>query len=191
MFGLSAGLPSALRLARHRHLAAMPASMQASEEPIADAPTVLAEWGACHRSASMCTQRASISAVCGYSSLSIMFLSTDSAISARTSGSAHVWQNVARFCRELPSSISSSATTWNASFGADSSRGNLYLGTWRVRSRPANTQSSMCSRTESRSCNGMITISLIRVIQLRHGYLPFDLHASVASPDRRRVLPGG
>ena len=48
--------------------------MQASEEPIADAPTVLADSGAFHRSASMCTQRRSISAVCGYSSLSIMFL---------------------------------------------------------------------------------------------------------------------
>ena len=38
------------------------------------------QWpsGAFHRSASMCTQRRSISAVCGYSSLSIMFLSIDS-----------------------------------------------------------------------------------------------------------------
>ena len=37
--------------------------------------------GACHRSASMATQRRSSSAVCGYSSLSIMFLSKHSAIS--------------------------------------------------------------------------------------------------------------
>ena len=144
MFGLSVGLPSACRLARHRHLAAMPASMQASEEPMAEAPTVLAASGACHRSASMCTQRCSISAVCGYSSLSIMFLSIDSAIRARTSGSTQVWQNVARFWRELPSSISSSDTTWNASSGASRPDGNRYFGTGAVRSRPTNTQSSSC-----------------------------------------------
>ena len=118
MFGLSVGLPSARRLARHRHLAAIPASMQASEEPMAEVPTVLAASGAFHRSAIMCTHRRSISAVCGYSSLSIMFLLIDSAIRARTSGSSHVWQNVARFWRALPSSISSSATTWNASLGS-------------------------------------------------------------------------
>ena len=128
MFGLSVGLPSARRLARHRHLAAMPASMQASEEPMAEAPTVLAASGAFHRSASMCTQRRSISAVCGYSSLSIMFLLIASAIRARTSGSSHVWQNVARFWRALPSSITSSDTSWNASRGSLSSRGNRYLG---------------------------------------------------------------
>ena len=128
MFGLSVGLPSARRLARHRHLAAIPASMQASEEPMAEVPTVLAASGAFHRSAIMCTQRRSISAVCGYSSLSIMFLLIDSAIRARTSGSSQVWQNVARFCRALPSSISSSATSWNASRGSVSSLGNRYFG---------------------------------------------------------------
>ena len=74
MFGLSVGLPSARRLARHRHLAAIPASMHASEEPMAEVPTVLAASGAFHRSAIMCTHRRSISALCGYSSLSIMFL---------------------------------------------------------------------------------------------------------------------
>ena len=78
---------------------------------MAEAPTVLAESGAFHRSAIMCTQRRSISADCGYSSLSIMFLLTASAIRARASGSSQVWQNVARFCRELPSRISSSATS--------------------------------------------------------------------------------
>ena len=111
MFGLSVGLPAARRLARHRHLAAIPASMQASEEPMAEAPTVLAESGAFHRSAIMCTHRRSISADCGYSSRSIMFLLTAIAISASVSGSSQVWQNVARFCRALPSSISSSATS--------------------------------------------------------------------------------
>src|SRR6516162_246115 len=95
MLGASTLLPAARRLARHRHLAAMPASMHASDDPIADAPTVLAASGAFHRSAIMCTHRRSISAVCGYSSRSIMFLLTDNAISAKTSGSSHVWQNVA------------------------------------------------------------------------------------------------
>jgi hypothetical protein len=109
-FGRSAGWPAARRRARHRHLAAIPASMQASEEPMAEAPTVLTESGAFHRSAIMCTHRRSITAVCGYSSRSIRFLLIARAISARTSGSSHVWQNVARFCRALPSSISSSET---------------------------------------------------------------------------------
>ena len=49
--------------------------MQPSELPVVDVPTLSAACGACHRSASIRTQRASISAVCGYSSLSTMFLS--------------------------------------------------------------------------------------------------------------------
>ena len=110
---------------------------------MAEAPVVLAESGAFHRSAIMCTHRRSISAVCGYSSRSIMFLLTDSAISARTSGSSHVWQNVARFCRAFPSSISSSATSWYASRGSVPSSGNRYFGTGLVRSRSANTQSAI------------------------------------------------
>ena len=56
----------------------------------------------------MFTQRISSSAVCGYSSLSIMFLSRHSAISAFAWGSIHVVTNVARLSRALPSSISSS-----------------------------------------------------------------------------------
>ena len=56
----------------------------------------------------MLTQRRSISAVCGYSSLSIMFLSKLSAISFSASGSIQVVTNVARLSRELPSSSSSS-----------------------------------------------------------------------------------
>ena len=160
-FGLSVGLPAARRRARHRHLAAMPASMQASDEPIAEVPTVLAASGAFHRSAIMCTQRRSISAVCGYSSLSIMFLLIASAIRPRTSGSSHVWQNVARFWRALPSIISSSATSWYTSLGGVSSRGNLYFGIGLFMSRAAKTQSSDSSRMESRSCSVMASISLI------------------------------
>ena len=142
MFGLSTRLALARRLARHRHLAANPASMHASDEPMAEAPTVLAASGAFHRSAIMCTHRRSISAVCGYSSLSIMFLLTDSAISARTSGSSHVWQNVARFWRALPSSDQLVRHHLERLPARDSSRGKVYFGTGLVRSRPTNTQSA-------------------------------------------------
>src|SRR6516164_9410843 len=135
--------------------------MQASEEPMAEVPTVLAASGAFHRSAIMCTHRRSISAVCGYSSRSIMFLLIDSAIRARTSGSSHVWQNVARFCRALPSSISSSDTNWNASRGNVPSCGNVYFGTGLVRSRSANTQSAIWSRMESRSCNVIVASPVV------------------------------
>ena len=60
----------------------------------------------------MFTQRISSSAVCGYSSLSIMFLSRHSAISSSACGSIQVVTNVARFRRALPSSISSSWMIW-------------------------------------------------------------------------------
>ena len=111
MLGRSVGLPAASCLARQRHLAAIPASMHASEEPMVEVPTVLAASGAFHRSAIMCTQRRSISADCGYSSLSIRFLSMARSINSWTWGSSQVWQKVARFCRELPSSSSSSWIT--------------------------------------------------------------------------------
>src|ERR1035441_7727451 len=102
MLGLSVGLPSAWRLARHRHLAAMPPSMHASDEPMAEHPRAPPSFGPFHRSASIWTQRRSISAVWGYSSLSIMFLLIDRSISRWTSSSSQVWQKVARFWRALP-----------------------------------------------------------------------------------------
>ena len=60
----------------------------------------------------MLTQRISISAVCGYSSLSIMFLSKHSAMSFSACGSIHVETNVATFRRAFPSSMSSSWMIW-------------------------------------------------------------------------------
>ncbi len=83
--------------------------MAASLEPVVEQPMARppAASGAFHRSARMFTHRASISAVCGYSSLSIMFLSRHSSIRRRTSSSDQVVQNVARFCAALPSSSSS------------------------------------------------------------------------------------
>ena len=142
-----------------RASATWPPSRPACTPPTSRSPRRPRCWpppGAFHRSAIMCTHRRSISAVCGYSSLSIMFLSTDSSIRACTSGSSHVWQNVARFWRALPSSISSSDTSWNASLGSVPSCGKRYLGTGLARSRSANTQSSSSSRMVSRSCSGMI-----------------------------------
>jgi hypothetical protein len=59
----------------------------------------------------MLTQRASISAVCGYSSLSIMFLSAVSAMSLAPSAGIHVVTNVARFRRAWPSRSSSEEIT--------------------------------------------------------------------------------
>jgi hypothetical protein len=73
----------------------------------------------------MLTQRVSISAVWGYSSLSIMFLSRHSAISDLACGSIHVVTNVARFRRALPSIISSSWMIWYATSGGNSSLGRV------------------------------------------------------------------
>ena len=84
--------------------------MQASLDPVVEQPMVADGSGACHRSASIATHRLSSSAVRGYSSLSIMFLSRHSAIRTPACGSIQVVTNVARFSRELPSSISSSWT---------------------------------------------------------------------------------
>jgi hypothetical protein len=60
----------------------------------------------------MFTQRDSISAVCGYSSLSIMFLSKHSAMSFSAWGSIQVETKVATLSRAFPSSISSSWINW-------------------------------------------------------------------------------
>ena len=81
MFGVVVGLPAVLRAARQRHRAARPPSMHASLEPTVDVPMVVAAAGECHKSASMWIQRLSSSADCGYSSLSIMFLSIDRSMS--------------------------------------------------------------------------------------------------------------
>ena len=87
--------------------------MHASLDPVVEQPTAVAGSGRVPQVRRACrTQRCSSSAVCGYSSLSIMFLSNDSAISRSACGSIQVVTNVARFSRALPSSISSSCTTW-------------------------------------------------------------------------------
>ena len=83
--------------------------MAASLLPIVEQPT--GSPGAFQRSASKATQRRSISAVWGYSSLSIRLRSTPSSISSRVQELWVVWQKVARFCLLLPSSSSSSLST--------------------------------------------------------------------------------
>ena len=75
IFGRSVGLPGLPRFSRHFHFNANPPSMQASLLPVVEQPMVSAASGEFQRSARMCTQRFSISAVAGYSSLSMMFLS--------------------------------------------------------------------------------------------------------------------
>ncbi len=112
MLGRSVALPAARRRSRQRHFSAMPASIAASLEPVVDVPVASSSSGEFHSRLSMFTQRCSSSAVRGYSSLSIMFLSNVSAINTRAWGSIHVVTNVARFRRALPSRISSSCTIW-------------------------------------------------------------------------------
>jgi len=107
-FGRSADFPSASRRFCQRRLSASPPSIAASLDPVVEHPVASLASGACQSLLSMFTQRASIAAVCGYSSLSIMFLSKHSVISFSACGSIHVVTNVATFNRALPSSISSS-----------------------------------------------------------------------------------
>ena len=86
-FGRSVGLPAFRIRSRQRHLSASPPSIAASLDPVVEQPVACSCSGEFHRSARMLTHRASISAVCGYSSLSIMFLSAVSDISrAATAG---------------------------------------------------------------------------------------------------------
>ena len=125
MLGLSVGLPAGLALGppaplgRHARRACRPPTSRWPSTRRRSPPS-----GAFHRSASIWTQRRSISAVWGYSSLSIMFLLMERSISWWTSASSHVWQKVARFWRALPSSSSSSEIAWKASGGRISSSGN-------------------------------------------------------------------
>ena len=53
------------------------------------------------------------------------------------SGSSHVWQNVARFWRALPSRRSSSEIAWNASAGSISTGAQAFDGRVAIRSRLA------------------------------------------------------
>jgi hypothetical protein len=143
-FGLVAAAPAAVLRARQRHSSAIPPSMHASLDPVVEHPTAdaaacpsvpAATVGACQRSARMLTQRRSSSAVWGYSSLSIMFLSKHSAISCCACGSIHVVTNVARLSRALPSRISSSRTACSAVSGSMPCAGILLRGTRSCTSR--------------------------------------------------------
>ena len=111
-FGLSAGFPSAARFFCQRRLSARPPSIAASLEPVVEHPVASPVSGTCHSLLRMFTQRISSSAVCGYSSLSIMFLSKHSAMSFSAWGSIHVLTNVATLRRAFPSSINSSWMIW-------------------------------------------------------------------------------
>ena len=124
--------------------------MTASLEPTVDTPTAVSCGWAWKRSATMLTQRRSISAVAGYSSLSIMFLSNASTIRDWACGSIQVVTNVARFSRELPSSSSSSWTNRCAVSGRMLPSGSRFFGRGRSASRPPYaTESSACSASGS------------------------------------------
>jgi hypothetical protein len=112
--------------------------MHASLDPVVEQPVAFMPTGACHRSARMFTQRDSSSAVCGYSSLSIMFFARHSVISTCACGSIQVVTNVARFSRAFPSSSSSSRTTCAAVPGSVGSLGRECLGTGSCASRTYN-----------------------------------------------------
>ncbi len=123
MFGRSVGWPAARIRSRQRHFSARPPSITASLEPVVEQPVAPSHSGAFHSEAMMFTQRASISAVCGYSSLSIMFLSAVSAISRAAGPGIEVVTKVARFRRALPSSSSSEVIrSWAIDAGIDLSR---------------------------------------------------------------------
>src|SRR5262249_10428055 len=121
--------PSAWRRCCHRRLSASPPSIAASLEPVVEQPTASPlSPGAFQRLLRMLTQRTSIAAVCGYSSLSIMFLSKHSDISLSACGSIQVLTKVARLSRALPSSINSSWMIWYATSGASSPLGSSCRG---------------------------------------------------------------
>src|ERR1700721_92426 len=101
-FGLPVGLPAAVIRSRQRHLRAMPPSIAASLDPGVEHPVASAPSGEFHSLARIRTHRASISAVWGYSSLSIMFLSAVSAIRRAAMGGIQVVTNVARLRRAAP-----------------------------------------------------------------------------------------
>ena len=115
--GRSVALPAFSIRSRQRHLSDIPASIAASLEPVVEHPTAVWWSGHSHRRASMFTQCSSIAAVCGYSSLSIMFLSAVLAISTPAGAGIQVVTNVARLSLARPSSSSSASI-----FSADTSR---------------------------------------------------------------------
>src|SRR5215212_3196184 len=187
MLGLSALSPAARLLCCQRRLRASPPSMAASLEPVVEHPVAESVWGEFQRRLSMLTQRISSSAVCGYSSLSIMFLSKHSAMSFSACGSIDVVTNVATFNRAFPSSISSSWMISYATSGGISPAGNSWRGIV-VASRPkiGATARSSPSRFGPVAC-----VSVIRLLLGCCEYRPAS--AAGASPgwgDWPERLPG-
>src|SRR5581483_5620599 len=98
--GRSVAFPALRMRSRQRHLSAIPASIAASLDPVVEQPVARSLSGERQRSARMFTQRASILAVWGYSSLSIMFLSDTSDMSRPPSLGIQVVTKVARLRRD-------------------------------------------------------------------------------------------
>src|SRR5207244_11530011 len=101
--GRSAGDPAAIRRRRQFHLSARPPSMQASLEPVVEQPVASSSPEAFQRPERMLTQRFSISAIWGYSSLSITFWALHSAVRGSAWRAIHVVPEVAGLRRALPS----------------------------------------------------------------------------------------
>src|SRR5215211_6310399 len=129
MLGRSVLSPAARLLCCQRRFSAIPPSMAASLDPVVEHPVASSVLGEFQRRLSMLTQRISSSAVWGYSSLSIMFLSKVSAISLSACASMCVVTKVARFRRALPSSMSSSWMFSDAISGLMGPSGSRCLGT--------------------------------------------------------------
>src|SRR5919107_830309 len=160
MFGRWALSPAACLLCCQRRLRASPPSMAASLEPVVEHPVASSTLGEFQRRLSMLTQRISSSAVWGYSSLSIMFLSKVSAISFLACGSMCVVTNVARFRRALPSSMSSSWIISYAISGIIGPSGRRCLGTVIFPSRSGLTEIYCPSRPSPATfvCNGIANL---------------------------------
>ena len=143
---------------------AIPASMHASDDPIAEVPTASWVSGAFQRSASMWTQRRSISAAVGYSSLSIRFLLIERAMSFMTSSDSHVWQKVARFWCALPSRSISRLTISKVIRRSVAWSGNRNLSIseerWPIASARSSTSERLCSMAPACPAAGLPRFTL-------------------------------
>ena len=182
MLGASTDFPSARRRARHRHLSAIPASIAASLEPVVEQPVASSWSGEFQSRLMMFTQRISMSAVRGYSSLSIMFLSNVIVMSSRACGSIHVDTNVARFSRAFPSSMSSSVMSWAAVSGRIGSCGRSVCGRSPAAPARAKIGDSRLAMTARRSRLDVLACSPTVILSSRLSHLvasmgdtPWDL----------------
>ena len=133
----------ASRRSFHFHFRDSAPSMIASDEPWVRQPVV--SPGAWKRSASIRTQRCSISAEIGYSAWSMKLVCRLSEMIRCASGSIHVVTNVARLRCGSPSIARSSPTSRIASVGLIPLSGNVVDGAASVRNRLPKSASASVS----------------------------------------------